>query len=213
MTESSIKQIFILNGTNYNSWKSRMLLKFELHDLMDAIAHPDTLTDKLDKKNDIKARSFILESIDPSLDNLITAETSAYNMWSKLEQQFNSTTMTTAMEVFTEFVNMKLGENETISDYYNRIVDIYRKLSQFDYTMEQYQLIIFLRGLPPVYEPTISTILQKDIKDWSMLKLRSTLVETQQRIKTYETSEEYASAFKIKKRFLCKFCKRDNSPI
>jgi hypothetical protein len=92
---------------------------------MDAITDPNYLPSKLNKKTDIKARSLILESIDPSLDNLVTAETTAYDMWSKLDQQFNSTTMTTAMELFTEFVSMKLNEDEPISDYYNRVTDNY----------------------------------------------------------------------------------------
>jgi hypothetical protein len=85
MSNSADKHIFILNGNNYNSWKLCMLLKFELHDLMDAITDPNYLPSKLNKKTDIKARSLILESIDPSLDNLVTAETTAYDMWSKLD--------------------------------------------------------------------------------------------------------------------------------
>jgi hypothetical protein len=206
MTNSSTKQIFILNSTNYPNWKSCMLLKLEINDLLDAISGPKYA----DRKTDLKAHSIILESIDPSLDNIVNSEKSAYNMWVKLDQQFNSVTMTSAMELFTEFITMKLRDNESIADYYNRSVDNYRQLSQLNYTMDDYQLIVFLCGLPAIYEPTVSTILQKDIKDWNILKLRSTLMEAQQRMKSYENNEDYASAYKAKKKYLCKFCQKDN---
>ena len=101
------------------------------------------------------------------------------------------------------------SDEESIGDYYNRLTNIFKKLMEFDYQMDQYQMIVFLRGLPPIFEPTVSTILQKDIKEWNMTKLRSVLVEAQQRLKSYEDNNEYVSAFKAKKKIPCSYCKKN----
>jgi len=118
MSESSAKPICILNGTNYESWKTRILLKFETLD----IAYTLFKSEYVDKKVDIKARNLILESIDPSLDNLVIKEKTALEMWNNLELQFNSESMTSVMDLFTQFVSMKLNDDEDVTDYYNRLV-------------------------------------------------------------------------------------------
>jgi len=87
----------MFNGKNYLSWKTMMLLELKYNDLQSFI-EPEYPVKK--NKLDIMTRRIILKSVEEQFHHLINKETTAYDMWGILEEQFNIVTMNTEMELY-----------------------------------------------------------------------------------------------------------------
>ena len=93
MSETKLAQVILFDGTNYASWRPRMILKFIVKDLMDAVM----MEDYKDLTKDAEARILILEHIQMSHDHLVYDKLSAYDMWIKLDAQFNKVSMSSVV--------------------------------------------------------------------------------------------------------------------
>jgi transposase InsO family protein len=206
MSETNIRKVLILDGKNYLSWKTRMLLKLKTKGLSDAVEKDDYK----EFSKDLQAQELILDHIDTNLDNIICNETTAYSMWSKLDKHFNRITMASAMEVYAKFAAVKLEPSELIENLAIRINTNYQRLIEMKYTIEDLKILALLHALPPTYEATITTIIQKDKKDWDFNQIKDILIEVQDRLKIYENHNDSESAMKIKDKRWCKYCKRTN---
>ncbi|KAJ1677941.1 hypothetical protein EV182_005124, partial [Spiromyces aspiralis] len=85
MSDVKPTTLVLFDGSNYQSWRPRIILKLKARKLF-------TITcteDKYDEDKDIEAQSLLLEHVHPSHDYLISDEPTARAMWLKLEAQFN----------------------------------------------------------------------------------------------------------------------------
>ncbi|KAJ1676274.1 hypothetical protein EV182_008522, partial [Spiromyces aspiralis] len=152
--------------------------------LLDLITiDPAKSSAKFDLIKDAEARILILDHVHPSMDHLVRDESTAYSMWTKLEQMFSKVTISSAMEVYAEFAQAKLGPDENINDLAERITAAYRKLKELDYTLEDFQILSLLHALPSSFEATITSIVQRDKQSWNFDEIKVHLTEAQQRIR------------------------------
>ena len=150
-----------------------MLLKLKTKGLSNAVEKEDYK----DFAKDLQAQELILDHIDTSLDAIICNETTAYNMWNKLDKHFNHVTIASAMEVYTKFANVKLETDESIDDLAIYINTNYQRLVDMKYTIEDLKVLALLHALPSAYEATITTIIQKNKTDWNFNEIKELLIE------------------------------------
>ncbi|KAJ1669012.1 hypothetical protein EV182_008955, partial [Spiromyces aspiralis] len=159
MSEVKVSMVVLFDGSNYPLWKSHVLLKFMIKGLLDLITiDPAKSLTKFDLIKDVEARILILDHVHPSMDHLVHDESTAYSMWTKLEQIFSKVMISSVMEVYAEFAQAKLGPDENINDLTERITAAYRKLKELDYTLEDFQILSLLHALPSSFEATITSI-------------------------------------------------------
>jgi hypothetical protein len=206
MSETKTTQLVLFDGTNYKSWRSRMILKLSIKGLYDVVMTEDTK----DFQKDMEARIMLLDNVKSSKDHLIRDELSAYDMWKKLDAMFNKVSMSSAMDVYSDFAQAKLGPDESIENLGERIESNYRKLKELDYTLEDFKVLALLQAVPASYEAAVTTVVQKDKSEWNFDSILVVLKEAQHRIQKYGKSEETEMAMATQRRSNCVHCKRTN---
>ena len=133
MSESNIKPLIVLDGTNYTSWKTRTLMKLRNKRLIHCIETPKDI----DIEVDGRCLEILLDSIHPSLDYLIEDLTTSFEVWSTLKFCYDKDTLTSSMNLFASVSNVIKGNDESIRDLSHRIKYSYRKIKELKMSKPQ----------------------------------------------------------------------------
>jgi hypothetical protein len=212
MSDTQVKPLIILDGTNYPSWKTRIMMKLRNKRLLSCIENieGDNKSNIIDLDKDSLALEMLLDSIHPSLDHLIEDLSTSKEVWDKLKSHFDKNTLTSVMSLFSSVSNVVKTNDESIRDLSHRIKSSYRKMNELKLTLEDFPILTLLNSLPHQYESIISTITDKSRNEWNFDEIVEKLIEAESRFNKWEQSETIDLAMKTKGNLFCKFCKKNN---
>ena len=116
-----------LNGvSNYGSWKPRVLLTLEENKVKDfaltAVPFPnDAAQQAAWKKNDVKARKILMDSVKNHLVSHLAKSKIAKEMFDSLKKLFERDSANRSIALRTQVHTIKMNRSETIASYFMRI--------------------------------------------------------------------------------------------
>jgi hypothetical protein len=119
-----------LNGaSNFNSWKSRLLITLEESDLMkfveEFVPKPANASEKTRwKKNDAKARKIIIFSVKDHLIPHISPVKTTKEMFDALKKLFESKNTNRAITLKHQLQNIKMTKADIVATFFMKIVEI-----------------------------------------------------------------------------------------
>jgi len=204
MSDSTIKQLIVLDGSNYSSWKTRMMMKIRNKRLLRCIEDKSFIDIDLDGR----CMELLLDNIHPDLDHLISDLSTSYQIWNKLSSHFDKQTMTTAMNLYSSLASVIKSDTENIRDLAHRININYNKLKELKYTIDDLKILTLLHSLPPKYDAIITSIVDKQKSEWVYDEIVEKLVESESRISKWDQINEIEIAMKAKDKNICSHCKK-----
>jgi hypothetical protein len=150
-------------ASNFNSWKSRLLITLEESDLIKFVEEfVPKLADASDKtqwkKNDAKARKIIIYSVKDHLIAHIFSMKSTKEMFDALNKLFESKNTNRAIALKHQLQNIKMTKANTVATFM-KIVEIRDQLGAIGEIISDRELVMLtLNGLPSHWEPFIQSI-------------------------------------------------------
>ena len=156
----------LLGRENYPTWKFAMKSYLEHEDLWNAVLG----TDK-DEKNNTKARTKIILSVDSIIFVHIQDCKTAKEVWDSLKQIFDDSGLTRRIALLKTLITTKL--NQSVEQYVNSIISTAHKLDGIGLKVsDEWIGCILLAGLPDEYKPMIMGL------ENSGLKISADMVKT-----------------------------------
>lgn len=186
---SSLKAEDRLEGAiDFAAWKVRILLILEENDLLKFVVEEslspleDVEELKQFKKDSLKARRIIIESIKNHLVTVISKFVSAREMIKHLEGMYEVNSLSRALALRQQLLHMKMKEEDSIIAYFMKINELKDKLSTLDCQISDKDLVmIALNGLPDEWEPFIRSIGGRADRP-NFERLQSNYIEEESRI-------------------------------
>ena len=151
-------------SSNFSSWKSRLQITLEEHDLLSVIQKtlPQTTIDeekKEWKEDDVKARKIIIYSKrDHLLPRIATLKTT-YEMYDALKNMFESNNTFRALTLKNHLQHIKMTKDDIVSTFFMNISKIGDQLGAIGETISDRQLVVTtLNALPRHWEPFLQSI-------------------------------------------------------
>jgi hypothetical protein len=151
-------------ASNFNSWKSRLLITLEESDLMkfveEVVPEPDDASEKSQwKKNDARARRIIIYSVRDHLIPHISKLKTTKEMFDALKKLFESNNTNRAIALKHQLQNVKMTKADTIATFFMKISEIRDQLGTIGEIISDRELVMLtLNGLPSHWEPFIQSI-------------------------------------------------------
>jgi hypothetical protein len=146
---------------NFRAWKYRVMLILEENDLegfvKEEVPKPeeDVAKEKY-KKNLIKAKRIIVDSIKDHLIPHVSSLTTPKKMFDALSQLYEGKNINRKMTLRTQLKSVKMQSSETIQSYFIRVSQIREQLEAIGDTIEEVELVMTtLNGLPRSWESFI----------------------------------------------------------
>ena len=113
-------------ASNFNSWKSRLLITLEESDLMkfveEVVPEPDDASEKSQwKKNDARARRIIIYSVKDHLIMYISKLKTTKEMFDTLNKLFERNNTNIALSLRHQLQNIKMMKSDTIATFFMKI--------------------------------------------------------------------------------------------
>ncbi|XP_023739448.1 uncharacterized protein LOC111887512 [Lactuca sativa] len=123
---------------------------------------------------------------EPLLQMVLKKVSSAHEMWSDLENQFRTNKDTKIIQLDNELRTITQGDYD-IASYCTRIKSITNMLDNIDSIVPEKNIVIYtINGLHPKFE-NVATIIHHSDPLPSFLKVRSMLMDQEQRLKQIAT--------------------------
>ncbi|KAL9247849.1 hypothetical protein vseg_021234 [Gypsophila vaccaria] len=176
-------KIRVLDGTKvtYGSWVNLFKLHARAYKVLHHIdgTRPPTSTDP-GYAEWCEIDSHVLQWIygtlsDDLLARVLTAESTAYEAWTRVQNIFLNNKGARAASLEHEFTNLKLESFPSVETYCQRLRDRVAQLTDVDAPVTDQRLVLQLvRGLPPSYD-TVASYINQTLPDFetarSMLEL------------------------------------------
>ncbi|GFS37024.1 hypothetical protein Acr_00g0049300 [Actinidia rufa] len=121
MAEHNLGSMIVLSATNYAIWKPRMediLFCKDLHDPLENKGEkPEAKKDEEWRKMNRKTIGLIRQCIRHEVFHHVAQETSAYDLWIKLEEMYQSKTSRNKALLMRRLVNLKLQRETTVAEH------------------------------------------------------------------------------------------------
>ncbi|KAI0991146.1 hypothetical protein K3495_g17041, partial [Podosphaera aphanis] len=75
-------------------------------------------------------RGYLVSAVDRSLRNMITSQPSAKDAWANIKARFDRETPATTLSLLRNIVDLKLQENQNVSDHFNDFSNAWDRLHQ-----------------------------------------------------------------------------------
>lgn len=147
-------------ASNFTSWKFRVLIALEENDLLQFVEEKD-LTEPEDqeeklrfKRNAIKAKKILIDSVRDHFVPLISKMTTARDMFKILEglYEINNTSRTLALR--QQLYQVKMAKGEFVMSFFMKVSELRDQLSAIgDQVIDKDLVILALNGLPHSWEP------------------------------------------------------------
>jgi hypothetical protein len=194
---------------NFRSWKHRIQLILEENELLDHVKkmlpEPEDEEAKAKfKKNEVKAKRILTDSIKDHLIPNVSELKTAKEMFDALTRLYESKNTSQKLTLRHQLRNVTMNKSETIANFFTRISQIKDQLAAIGDPVEDVELVTTtLNGFPPSWDPFVQGIcarrrLPKFDKLWS----DCTQEESRLISKTQKTNEEENQALvaQVKKR-------------
>ena len=121
MAEHNLGSMIVLSATNYAIWKPRMediLFCKDLHDPLENKGEkPIATRDEEWRKMNRKTIGLIRQCIGHEVFHHVAQETSAYELWIKLEEMYQAKTSRNKALLMRKLVNLKLQREITVAEH------------------------------------------------------------------------------------------------
>ena len=161
--EGSRSTMIRLNHSNWITWKPRMEDIFYCKDLHEPIegddAKPEGTTPAAWTKMNRKAIGHIREWVDDSVFHHVANETSAHELWLKLESLFEKKTTAKKDFLIKELVNMKYRGGVRVTEHLNNFQSVLNQLATMSMKIDdELQALLLLGSLPDSWETFVVTV-------------------------------------------------------
>ncbi|GAV65405.1 UBN2 domain-containing protein, partial [Cephalotus follicularis] len=108
-----------------------------------------------------KALSFLHSAVSTTIFPRIMGVSTAKEVWDTLKEEFEGFGRTNAIRLLhlkREFVNLKMEKDETVKDFFSRIMEIVNQIKIFGEIFEEkYDVEKILMSLTEKFDPTVAT--------------------------------------------------------
>ena len=221
----------VFSGEHYEIWSLKMKTYLEVSGLWEFVntegqslqADP-TVAQIRTFNEEIKMRAKAKACIHSTVSNvvftrIINCET-AKEAWDTLQVSFQGNEQTRQMQVLNprrEFEMLRMKQNETIKEYFDRILMVVNKIRLLQEGLSDKRVVEkVLVSLPERFEAKISSLEDsRDLSQITITELMNTLqTQEQRRLQRLEPSTEGAFMAKEKKEkhSVCQYCKKTSHP-
>ena len=163
MAEVTLGSMIVLSATNYALWKPRMediLFCKNLHDPLENKGEkPEAMKDEEWKKMNRKTIGLIRQCIGHEVFHHVAQETSAYELWIKLEEMYQAKTSRNKALLMRRLVNLKLQRGTTVAEHTSEFQNLVNQLASVDLQFEdEMQALLLLSSLPENWETLVVSL-------------------------------------------------------
>ncbi|GFS33528.1 hypothetical protein Acr_00g0029030 [Actinidia rufa] len=163
MAEHNLGSMIVLSATNYAIWKPRMediLFCKDLHDpLEDKGEKPEATKDEEWRKMNRKTIGLIRQCIGHEVFHHVAQETSAYDLWIKLEEMYQSKTSRNKALLMRRLVNLKLQRETTVAEHTSEFQSLVNQLTSVDLQFDdEMQALLLLSSLLESWETLVVSL-------------------------------------------------------
>ncbi|GFZ11618.1 hypothetical protein Acr_23g0000030 [Actinidia rufa] len=163
MVEHNLDSMIVLSATNYAIWKPRMediLFCKDLHDPLENKGEkPEAKKDEEWRKMNRKTIGLIRQCIGHEVFHHVAQETSAYDLWIKLEEMYQAKISRNKALLMRMLVNLKLQRETTVAEHTSEFQSLVNQLTsvelQFD---DEMQALLLLSSLPESWETLVVSL-------------------------------------------------------
>lgn len=178
------RKVFLLDGTNYLTWKRRIVARLDEKGLRDALNLADVPgPEKKKERSDFyKARGIIVGTLDDERLEMITDEMSPKEIMDEFEKRYKDTTSTFALAMaLREMVKIK-PEVGQMAEYFKKFDSQYSKarrlgLPEID---QKWQVFWIIANMPEQLDLDFSLSLRKDA-DFDVYKVKQQILDEESR--------------------------------
>ncbi|GFY86925.1 hypothetical protein Acr_05g0005640 [Actinidia rufa] len=163
MAEHNLGSMIVLSATNYAIWKPRMediLFCKDLHDPLENKGEkPEATKDEEWRKMNRKTIGLIRQCIGHEVFHHVAQETSAYDLWIKLEEMYQSKTSRNKALLMRRLVNLKLQRETTVAEHTSEFQSLVNQLTSVDLQFDnEMQALLLLSSLPESWETLVVSL-------------------------------------------------------
>ena len=140
--------------SNYGSWEPRVLLNLEENEVKDfaltVVPIPDDAVQQAAwRKNDVKARKILIDSVKNHLVSHLAKSETAKEMFNSLKKLFERDSASRSIALRTQLHTIKMNRSESVASYFMRIAELRDRLGDIGETVPNRELSTYVpRGLP-----------------------------------------------------------------
>ncbi|GFY82734.1 hypothetical protein Acr_02g0009740 [Actinidia rufa] len=163
MAEHNLGSMIVLSATNYAIWKPRMediLFCKDLHDPLENKGEKlEATKDGEWRKMNRKTIGLIRQCIGHEVFHHVAQETSAYDLWIKLEEMYQSKTSRNKALLMRRLVNLKLQRETTVAEHTSEFQSLVNQLTSVDLQFDdEMQALLLLSSLPESWETLVVSL-------------------------------------------------------
>lgn len=170
----SVKVTFAkLNGSNYVSWKYRMMTMLEREEVWHVIVDPKP--EEVDEafrqwqKDDRKARTTIALFVEDNQLRFVKKATSAREMWHNLKTYHEKATIGNQALLLQQLCALNLSEGGDVERHIEETENLYERLDNAGVELsELLRIIMMLRSLPPSFNSFVTSLENRPQEDLTM---------------------------------------------
>lgn len=153
------------NGKNdFSYWRMQMknlLISQKLHKVLSGKARKSKdMSDEDWEELDLEARASIMLCLDRDVAFLVDGEKTAATVWTKLESNFMTKTLTNRIYLKSRLYTCKMEEGSSIRQYINKFDRCISDLKDIDVEVgDEDQALLLLLSLPKSYENLVQTLM------------------------------------------------------
>ncbi|GFY85693.1 hypothetical protein Acr_04g0004310 [Actinidia rufa] len=163
MAEHNLGSMIVLSATNYAIWKPRMediLFCKDLHDPLENKGEkPEAKKDEEWRKMNRMTIGLIRQCIGHEVFHHVAQETSAYDLWIKLEEMYQAKTSRNKALLMRRLVNLKLQRETTVAEHTSEFQSLVNQLTSVDLQFDdEMQALLLLSSLPESWETLVVSL-------------------------------------------------------
>jgi hypothetical protein len=188
------------DGNNHDYWKIRMLMHLKAmggkfwHIVRDGFVvlkeDEQSPSDNENVLTNDQAMNVFYDALDINEFNRIQNLTTAYEIWTKLMEIHEGTTIVKSAKLYVckgKFEQFLMKEDESVSDMFNRLNEIVNELKGLDFNIPDVDFTHkFLRSLPEKYDTIVTMLVRSDLTTTSSTEVLGEII-TQYIIKKSQT--------------------------
>ncbi|GFY90931.1 hypothetical protein Acr_07g0011270 [Actinidia rufa] len=163
MAEHNLDSMIVLSATNYAIWKPRMediLFCKDLHDPLENKGEkPEAKKDEEWRKMNRKTIGLIRQCIGHEVFHHVAQETSAYDLWIKLEEMYQAKTSRNKALLMRRLVNLKFQRKTTVAEHTSEFQSLVNQLTSVDLEFDdEMQALLLLSSLLESWETLVVSL-------------------------------------------------------
>lgn len=142
----------IFDGKGYDKWRYRLMLFLEMKECNEVIlkeARPAEITEAVWKKKEIKAKNYLINSVNNTQLELIISASTAKDMVKKLDETYLVKNSTMKLLCKRKLLDLKMKDTESPVDFFNDVEKLVNELKNAgENVTEEDKLNYLLLALP-----------------------------------------------------------------